>query len=486
MIDESTWKVISAAAVVGFATLTGCSNGMNGDDAGTDVVSLDTAHTVDSASDVAIDTAIDVSRDTQMDAPTDSPIDTPVATDAPTDAPRGDAALGMCEVSAAVAAHTAQMATMGWSAVNHDNGLLMYGCTAGSPATSCLATAPLADATNIGANVSSLAAQHLRILYSSTNSSAYWTRISPDGRFIGRGTHVRDMVRSVDVEAGPVAMYDPAFFPDGSQFMYQPNGRTCPLSVLTTGTPTTITFMEPGCSTTTVGLYEHLGVALGGGDYWATSAGAAAWDNGGHSPTLHDPPPNSPWRSGAQTTLTLMANTGTTFTSVTSVNIPTPYQGDGVISPSSTLFMTRVADVATGQLQVGYRLHRLTATRVGSAVMASLTPIANYCFVGAKPAFSLDERWVAMHHYVTDDDAVDLGFTGPSDPAFAAYQTQGAANVYLVDLATGNRTRLTNMAPGQYALYPAFRSDGWIYFNVRTLGSSVERIVASDAALVMP
>jgi hypothetical protein len=255
--------------------------------------------------------------------------------------------------------------------------------------------------------------------------------------------------------------------------------------VLTTGTPTSIAFTEPGCSTTTVGLYEHLGVALGGGDYWATSAGAAAWDNGGHVPTLTDPPPNSPWRAGAQTTLTLMANTGTTFTSVSQVAIPTPYQGDGVLSPSSTLLMTRVAD-STGNTQIGYRLYTLNASHVGSAIMANVTPIANYCLLGAKPAFSLDEHWVAMHHYVTSADAMDLGFTGPSDPMFAPYLTQGASNIYLVNLVTGVRTRLTNMAPGQYALYPAFRSDGWIYFIVRTLGTPVEYIIASDAALVLP
>jgi hypothetical protein len=91
-----------------------------------------------------------------------------------------------------------------------------------------------------------------------------------------------------------------------------------------------------------------------------------------------------------------------------------------------------------------------------------------------------------MHHYVTDADAMDLGFTGPTDPGFAAYQTQGASNIYLLNLTTGVRTRLTNMGPGQYALYPAFRSDGWIYFIVRTLGTGTEYSIASDAALILP
>jgi hypothetical protein len=40
------------------------------------------------------------------------------------------------------------------------------------------------------------------------------------------------------------------------------------------------------------------------------------------------------------------------------------------------------------------------------------------------------------------------------------------------------------MGPGQYALYPHFRSDGWMYFLVRTLGTTAEHVIASDAALL--
>jgi hypothetical protein len=41
------------------------------------------------------------------------------------------------------------------------------------------------------------------------------------------------------------------------------------------------------------------------------------------------------------------------------------------------------------------------------------------------------------------------------------------------------------MQPGQYALFPHFRSDGWIYFMVRTFGGETEYVVASDAALLL-
>jgi hypothetical protein len=103
---------------------------------------------------------------------------------------------------------------------------------------------------------------------------------------------------------------------------------------------------------------------------------------------------------------------------------------------------------------------------------------------GGKAAFSLDERWMTVHHYVTDEDAEALGFEGPLDPAFAPYQALGAANLYVVDLLSGQPRRVTTMPPGQYALFPHFRSDGWLYFVVRTTEGN-EIFAATDAALVL-
>jgi hypothetical protein len=40
------------------------------------------------------------------------------------------------------------------------------------------------------------------------------------------------------------------------------------------------------------------------------------------------------------------------------------------------------------------------------------------------------------------------------------------------------------MRPGQYALFPHFRSDGWIYAAVRDPAAGHEYMVASDAALI--
>jgi len=132
-----------------------------------------------------------------------------------------------------------------------------------------------------------------------------------------------------------------------------------------------------------------------------------------------------------------------------------------------------------------------TKTRTGYTI--DTPEIARYCSQGAKATFSYDERWVAIHHYIADADAKELGFSGPDDPKFEPYRSKGGANVFLLDLLSGKTQRVTHVQPGQYALYPHFRSDGWIHFIVRTAPkkgepseTATEYLVASDAALVQP
>jgi len=91
---------------------------------------------------------------------------------------------------------------------------------------------------------------------------------------------------------------------------------------------------------------------------------------------------------------------------------------------------------------------------------------------------------MVIYHYVTASDAVELGFSGPADPAFADYLTRGASNLIMVDLLDGSSHVITHMDPGQYALYPHFRSDGWLYFVVRTVDRK-EYFAATDAALLL-
>lgn len=398
-------------------------------------------------------------------------------------------------VSEDVLTHVASMATTGWGARNAAAGMLMHGCAGATSAAGCLATEPLASTTAFGADWEDVASggvpgAHLRVLYTTDYATAWWTRATPDGRFVSHGAASAPNLRFVDLASDRViggnATYDPDFFPDASGFMVQGSGaRVCEQRVLTTGMPTMLTFTEPGCSSAAgVGLYQHIGAALSGGDYWAIASNGAGseYDNGGQSVTRRDPAAD--YTASAAVEFTFFTNDGTRFVRGASTEVTTPYEGDHVLSPSLSTVLTRIA--GPGEVPLGYVLRRIVTTGSGAARTIELPEIGRYCIQGAKPSISYDERWMATHHYIGDADAVPLGFTGPSDPAFAEYRARGGANVFLVDLTTGASYRITNMGPGQYALFPHFRSDGWLYMMVRTEGETPEHVVASDAPLLLP
>ncbi|MDX2086428.1 MAG: hypothetical protein SFX73_01205 [Kofleriaceae bacterium] len=393
-----------------------------------------------------------------------------------------------CEngISSEVATHVAAMATQGWSVVNRTNQMAMFGCGTATDPRDCLQELQLASSRPFGVGWDVPDMGHLRVLREATYATAYWTRSSPDGRFVGhgvanvQGSYVVDLQRDAVI---PIAAdYDPAFFPDNSGFVFQGGTRnTCPISVLTSN-PASVSMNEPGCrQISRIGLYQHLGQMLGGGDYFALDNQFES-DDGGKQPTLKDP--DAPFGSMAYSSFTPLIFDGTTYQSKQSITIQTPFEGDTVLSHSSRLTLARVS--GPDDRQLGYVLRKVIATPQGTNYAITAPEIARYCISGGKPGFSFDERYVAFHHYITGADAVDLGFTGASDPAFAPYLSQGAANIYLLELATGTVHRITNMQPGQYALFPHFRSDGWLYAQVRDAVAEHEYTVASDAALVLP
>jgi hypothetical protein len=389
-------------------------------------------------------------------------------------------------ITAAVATHINEMKVSGWRAVNSEGGLLMLGC-AGAPTTlDCLATYPQAGTQPYGAGWEYMQNAKLRVLRTNSYASSYWTRSSADGRFVGHGggsvggSTIVDL--ATDVEIGVSAAYDPGFFPDNSAFIFQGtnDGTGICMQSLLNSDPSLVSFNEPECSSASqIGLYQHVGAALGGGDYWAVD-GMFVSDDGGHFATLDNP--QAFFAQNTQISLTPMINDGSGFTPKTALYVDAPFEGDTVMSPSSELLISRVA--GQGWVQNGFRMRQLIATPSGNTYTVDTPEIGRYCIDGGKPGFSYDERWAVLHRYVTGADAIELGFTGPNDPAFAEYASEGAANIYLLDLLTGQVTRVTHMQPGQYALFPHFRSDGWFYFMVRSPGTGQEHIVASDAALI--
>ena len=368
-------------------------------------------------------------------------------------------------IAAAVATHVTAMATQGWRAVNTDNALSMYDCGAATDPKNCLADRPLGSAQSYGTGWDVAGEGHLRILQPiTTYQSSYWTRSSPDGRFVAHGGGattagtIWDLQRGVAV--GVPAPYDPGFFPDNSGWMFQGTGvsNSCSMATLTslTGVQASLTMNEPGCTyLSQVGLYQHVGRALGGGDYFAIN-GLFSSDNGGWWGASEPP---AFFDSASTANFTPIMFDGTAYTEATSIQVAQPFEGDAVLSPSTKLEITRVA--GPGDVQLGYVLHQVLATPMASTYAIAAPEIARYCVTGGKPAFSYDERWIVYHHYAAD-----------------------RADLMLMDLRTGTPIKITNMNAGQYALFPHFRNDGWIYADVRDTNTNREYLVASDAALL--
>lgn len=407
----------------------------------------------------------------------------------------GDPAPTECTpgVSSVVTNHVAETALSGWRAVNEQNGILMHGCNPMSnDVFDCLSTYPSYAETpaqsNWAANVPN---QQIRVLRENGYRSSFWTRSSADGRYVGHGatsggtntSNANSMIVDLkrDYQIPGTAYYDPSFFPDNSGFMFQ-TGRAymCNQSFLSDTKAVTYD-AEPECTyTNNIGLYQHVGADVGSGDYWAVAAQFTS-DNGGGR-TFSDP--NAGFSSNSTARLTPVVHDGSNYSAGERISKSIPYEGDTIISASSKMLLSRLR--GPGGSQMGFVMRQLNATETQQGYDIEIPEVARYCFNGGKPAFSYDDRWLVLHHYLDvsgDTDAIDLGFSGSSDPGFSDYQNDGAANIYLIDTLTGDVTRITTMNSGEYALFPHFRSDGWIYFIVRSVNYSGEYIVASDAAL---
>jgi hypothetical protein len=412
----------------------------------------------------------------------------------------------------------------GWRAKNAQNSLLMYGCGQQRGAE-CLASATDTATLPHGKNWNAVPGGHVRLLFdNSGHLTHFWTRTSADGRYLASGSVAGekdpDSAQIVDLHrntrVGVAALYDPAFFPDNSGFVFMgaalqkgEEGEgilTCSQSVLSRS-PERVSGSEPECrilASKSIGLYEGVGQPLAGGDYFAASGPFQSDDHG--FPDALDasfrPPTNpfAPFDADSSVTVTPLINDGQTFVEGAATLVKVPQQGDPILSPSAGLLVLRVKgaekkvtldpegkDPAVEYIaeQAGYALHLMKATKVGGKLQASLERAGSICVSGGKPSVSYDERWMILHQYISEDNAVELGFSGPDDPKFAAFKQQGGSNLVLVDLLSGAARRITNVSPGQYALYPSFRSDGWIYFVLRSGQDLKEYFLASDATLVL-
>ncbi|MFO0750702.1 MAG: hypothetical protein U1F43_34285, partial [Myxococcota bacterium] len=220
-------------------------------------------------------------------------------------------------------------------------------------------------------------------------------------------------------------------------------------------TATSISFDEPGCVRGTgINLYQHVARGVDGGDYFVINSQFTS-DSG----SAQNTDPAAYFNADSTMKFSPMIFNGSVYEQLPAVIVASPFEGDSVMSPSGRLVLSRQAGPDGKSL--GYIIRQVNAVKSDANYHITIDrTVARSCFSGAKPNVSFDERFFVTHHYEND-----------------------AANIYIVDMTTGERRQVTNMPAGRKALYPHFRSDGWFYFLVR--GGDKEVVVASDAALVL-
>jgi hypothetical protein len=409
---------------------------------------------------------------------------------------------------AALKDHASNIRSKSWASINRDRGLAMFACATRDKPLECFNQQfggkdifPLSTTKDYAKDWAT-AGGSLRILRELDYRTFFWMRSSADGRFVanglsghypgqeetGDGGVIADLAAALDPagpktrDIGASARYDPDFFPDNQGFMFQgtPNGGSFCRQSLLTKSPFVkrVGFNEPECGRLgSVGLYQTVGQHMGDSDIADNFIvnGKFASDNPGQTASDHDLA--TTFGPDAKAIIHVMFARGNDapdgYEVKQTVELGVKFEGDIMMSRSTTLLGARVAG-ENGPL--GYSIRELGAVMGPDGYRFSLKPIGRVCMAGNKANFSFDERFLTTHHYLTRDD---FG----SDADFAGYKDKGASDIWVADFVTGKKTRITHMAPGQFALYPHFRSDGWLYFIVRDANAKKEYIVASDFAL---
>jgi hypothetical protein len=347
----------------------------------------------------------------------------------------------------------------GWQGRNQDSGINMYGCSGGS-GVDCFSGEPFTEMNEWQAG--DVADARLVNVKEFDFNTSFWMRSSADGRFVGNGgsgaenhgATITDLVTGEHI--GVRGSYDPGFFPNNDGFIMQGGGAgLCGQSVLTNQEAIAdgIDFSEAGCTTAEgINLYQHVAVNTDGGDYFVINSQFTS-DSGSGSGD-----PRAPFSEGSTMKFSPMVFDGTEWQQKEQVIVDSPYEGDSVLSPSGKMVISRFAGPEGDAL--GYMVRRVEATPNGTSYDIDIrTPVQFLCVPGAKANISFNERFSVTHHY-----------------------ENGTANIYLTDLLTAETVQVTDMPEGTKALFPHFRSDGWIYFLAK---GETDTAVASDAALRM-
>lgn len=418
--------------------------------------------------------------------------------------------------------HVRRMQLEGWEAKNKENGIMMFACDAGGDKYACFnqryaeggAIFPEAAATVFGTTWNrDFPEAKLRVLRILPYDTSYWMRSSADGRFVANGAYdsegsddgddgddgsdgeyfggrVADLQNQLIPGSGMrdirvAASYDPSFFPDNSGFMFQgtPVGSGfCKQSILSDLTTTHIRFDEPVCSgSSDINLYQAVGGSLDGADYLAVTGSFESDSGSGNSNGDNQPS----WLERSYAWFTPIVNDGERFVTRPRSQLFTPFEGDWQVSPSNMILSSRVSGLGPdgAPRQQGYRFHMLTKRVTPTGYAFDVADGGTLCMKGGKTSFSYNDRMFTTYHYVDQDDWQELGYASAQDPEFQNLVSTGSANVYVVDLLTGTRRRITRLGAGQFAMFPHYRSDGWLYFMVYDRTRNERFVVASDASL---
>jgi hypothetical protein len=395
--------------------------------------------------------------------------------------------------------HASAMRTKSWEAVNREAQLPMFACSPGADALTCFTQQttskqdlfPSSNATLFGKTWAA-SGDTIRIAQDlGKQNTFYWSRTSADGRFFASGGSGGTSF-IVDLQANIVAPgttrvihakanYDPDFFAGNQSFMFQgtnKGGVVCPQSLLTNPKTTEITFDEPGCNKLDqIALYQTVAQARGDNalsDIFVINNKFAS-DNPSLTGGARDLMLSAGPDAAVRIAVGVSQGTEAGYKVVEVGEVPLPFQGDTMASRSLELLGSRVAGEGK---TLGYAISKVTSVKTAQGYTFSIAPQGRICMPGNKANFSFDERFIVTHHYLTREDFA-------SDEEFAPYKAKGASDLYLADFVTGKKTRITRMAPGQFALFPHFRSDGWIMFEVRDASQDNVKVYvsASNSAL---
>ncbi len=398
-----------------------------------------------------------------------------------------------CEVSIGdeLKLHIEAMRTKGWAARNREQAVPMFACPEANKPELCFTqkTAegkdifPLTTAVDY-AKTWAAKETKVRVLHELPHDTSFWSRNSADGRFVSSGggddgAFVVDLdgqLKSAGKERreiGITASYDPSFMPDNSGLLIQGGGtHFCTQDLFTDAATKTVNFQERQCSSLeNVQLYQSVGRRLADNqmsDYFIVNNSFES-DNGYGSDTVPT------FGEDQKIAIKVMISTGTEsgYKIGQIKELDAQWEGDTMMSPTTQLLASRISGE---QGQLGYQIRKLTSTMGADGYTMDAKPVGRICIPGGKANFSFDERFLVTHHYLKREDF-------KTDEEFAPFKDKNTADIYVVDLLTGETIRATTMAPGQLALFPHYRSDGWLYFTVRDANTSKEYYATSDVTL---